>query len=108
MDTPRAEPWPEERLLRMLSGNNTGHVLTHLNICYRNLESLAWTDRGSSEAKRWVTRANNILETLVEAAGGRFGLGDSDPEQEAEMDAALVADIQRSVGCSSCGYFSWG
>ena len=21
---------------------------------------------------------------------------------------ALVADIQRSVGCSSCGYFSWG
>ena len=74
----------------MLSGNNTGHVLTHLNICYRNLESLAWTDRGSSEAKRWVTRANNILETLVEAAGGRFGLGDSDPEQEDGMEDVTV------------------
>ena len=22
--------------------------------------------------------------------------------------SALVADIQRSVGCSSCDYFSWG
>ena len=74
----------------MPSGNNTKQVLTYSILCYRNLESLAWTDRGSSEAKRWVTRANNILETLVEAAGGRFGLGDSDPEQEVAMEDEMA------------------
>ena len=65
-------------------------VITPQHPCYRNLESLAWTDCGSSDAKRWVTRANNILETLVEAAGGRFGLEDSDPEQEAETEDEMV------------------
>ena len=37
-----------------------------------------------------MTRANNVLETLVEAAGGRFGLGDSDPEQEDGMEDGMV------------------